>query len=147
MRVLLFVPILVGSALIVGGVISENYVMVGVGFGLGTVASGILVVLKVRGWAADEAERKRIWTSGRPATARVVAISDAPGGSEENPEVDLQLEVRAEGAPPSAIKVRSYISRLAIPRIQPGCEIQVRLDSVDGTKVVIDPGLTPHGLK
>jgi hypothetical protein len=116
--------------------------MVGVGFGLAGVASEIFVVLKVRGWAADEAERKRIWTSGRPATARVVAISEAPGGSDDDPEVDFQLEVRAEGVPPSAIKVRSYVSRLAIPRIQPGCEIQVRLDPADGTKVVIDPGLT-----
>jgi len=40
--------------------------------------------------------------------------------------------------------VRSVIARLAIPRIQPGCEIQVRRDPADGKKIVIDPGLTPH---
>ena len=144
---MLVVPWLMGIALVVGGATSDNPTMIGIGCGLAGVAVVIFIVIKFGEMSHAEAERKRIWKEGRPATARVVAITEAPGGSEDNPEVDLQLEVRAEGAPPSAIKVRSYISRLAIPRIQPGCEIQVRLDSTDGTKAVIDPGLTPYGLK
>jgi hypothetical protein len=139
MRALLFVPGLLGTALIVGGFISETYWMVGAGFGAAGVAAVAMLVLKARDWAAEAAERKRIWTGGTAATARVVAIAEAPGSGEDNPDVDLQLDIAGE-----RVQVRSVISRLAIPRIQPGCEIQVRRDPADGKKIVIDPGLTPY---
>ena len=144
MRPLLFVPGLISQALIVGGFVSENYVMVGVGFSLAGVVLVVLIVLKARDWAAEAAERKRIWTSGKPATARVVNLAKTPRGGEDDPEVDLDLEVRVDGTPPSAVKVRTLISQLAVPRVQPGCEIQVRVDPADGKKLVIDPALTPY---
>ena len=112
MRALLFVPGLLGTALIVGGFISETYGMVGAGFGVAGVAAVGMLVLKAREWAAEAAERKRIWASGTAATARVVAIAEAPGSGDDNPEVDLQLDIAGDN-----VKVRSLISRLAIPRI------------------------------
>ncbi len=144
MRALLFVPGLMGCALIVGGFTSNSNLMVGVGFGLaGFMVVGI-IVLAIRDGSAEAAERRRIWKTGTPATARVIAISEVGGGDDGLPEVDFELEVRVEGAPPAKVKGRSLVSRLAVPRIQPGCEIQVRLDPADAAKVVIDPALTPY---
>ena len=137
MRALLVVPGLMGCALIVGGFVSDSNVMIGVGFGLAGFMVVSLIVLGIRDASAGNAERRRIWKSGTPATARVIALSDV--GGEDNPEVDLELEIHSR-----KVKVRSLISRLAVPRIQPGCEIQVRVDPADGAKVVIDPGLTPY---
>ena len=137
MAPLLFVPGLLGTALIVGGFISETYGMVGAGFGVAGVAAVGMIVLKARDWAAEAAERKRIWTSGRAATAKVIRITEV--GGDDQPDVDLELDIAGQQA-----KVRSVISRLAIPRIQPGCEILVRLDPADAKKIVIDPDLTPY---
>ena len=139
MRALLVVPGLMGCALIVGGFVSDSNVMVGVGFGLAGFMVVSLIVLGIRDASAENAERRRIWKSGTPATARVITLSDV--GGEDNPEVDLELEILSR-----KVKVRSLISRLAVPRIQPGCEIQVRVDPADGNKVVIDPGLTPYSM-
>jgi hypothetical protein len=34
-----------------------------------------------------------------------------------------------------------YVSSLAIPRVQPGCEIDVRVDPADPANLVVDPAL------
>ncbi|RPH39465.1 MAG: hypothetical protein EHM91_12340 [Planctomycetota bacterium] len=143
MRALLVVPGLMGCALVVGGLTSGNDLMAGVGFGLAGSALVAFFALKISDASAVAAERRRIWKTGRPATARVIALSEV-GRGEDHPEADLELEVRVDGAPPATVKVRSLISRLAVPRIQPGCDIQVRLDPAGGSKVVIDPALTPY---
>ena len=145
MRALLVVPGLMGCALVVGGLTSGNDLMAGLGFGLAGLALVSFFALKISDASAVAAERRRIWKNGRPATARVIALSEV-GRGEDHPEADLELEVRVEGAPPATVKVRSLVSRLAVPRIQPGCEIQVRVDPADGNKVVIDPGLTPYSM-
>jgi hypothetical protein len=139
MRAILFVPGLTGTALVVGGFVSETYGMVVAGFGVAGVAAVVMLVLKARDGSAESADRKRIWTSGTAAAARIVAIAEAPGSGEDIPEVDLQLDIAGD-----QVKVRSLISRLAIPRIQPGCEIQVRRDPADLKKIVLDPALTPY---
>lgn len=69
----------------------------------------------------------------------MVAIKEVPGGNEDDPNVDMDLDIDG-----GRLKVTSLIARLAIPRIQPGCEIQVRIDPADGKKIVIDPALTPY---
>ena len=137
MRALLVVPGLMGIALVVGGFTSDNDVMVGVGFGLAGFMLVAILFLGIRDWNSEAAERRRIWKTGTPETARVIALSDV--GGEDDPEVDLELEIRSK-----RVKVRSLISRLAVPRIQPGCEVPVRVDPADGNKVVIDPALTPY---
>ena len=147
MRALLFVPVLLGCALVVGGFTSDSSTMIGIGFGMAGTAFAIFMVLAISDASAAKAERRRIWKTGRAAIARVIAIAEAPGSGEENPEVDLDLEVRGDGAPATTVKVRSLISRLAVPRVQPGCEIQVWVDPADGNKILIDPKLTPYRME
>jgi hypothetical protein len=124
---------------VVGGLTSGSDLMAGIGFGLAGFMVVSMIALGIRDASAASAERRRIWKNGTPAHARVISVVEV--GGEDTPEVDLDLEV---GTPPTRVKVRSLISRVAIPRIQPGCEIQVRVDPADGRRVVIDPGLTPY---
>jgi len=144
MQMLLVVPFLMSIALVVGGGVTDNQTMITIGAVLIGVTVLIFLVIKFGEMSHAQEERKRIWKEGRAATARVIAITEAPGSAEDHPEVDLDLEVRVDGAPPVPGKVRSLISRLAIPRIQPGSEIQVKVDPADAKKIVIDPALTPY---
>lgn len=139
MRALLFVPVLMGCALVVGGFTSGSSPMIGIGFGLAGISFVTFVGLKISDSSAARAERLRIWKTGRVATAKVIAIVEARGDADEIPEVDLDLDLGG-----SQVKVRSLISRLAVPRVQPGCEIQVWVDPADGKKILIDPKLTPY---
>jgi hypothetical protein len=145
MRALLVVPWLMGIALVVGGATSDNGTMMSIGFSLAGVAVVLFLILKGTDLSKENAERRRIWKEGRPATAKILKITEI--GGDDHPDVDLEIEVRADGAPATPVKVRSSISRLAIPRIQPGCEIQVRVDPTDSKKVVIDPELTPYRIE
>jgi hypothetical protein len=80
-----------------------------------------------------------------PATAKVVELSTKGGGLNDNPKIDFELDVTREGEPSFRAQVSVIVSLLAIPRVQPGCEIDVRIDPHDRSKVVIDEKLTYLG--
>src|SRR5262245_19277840 len=108
MRALLVVPFLMGIALVVGGATSDNQTMIGIGCGLvGVAFVGFLVVL-VRDSARNQAERKRIWKEGRPATARVISILQT-GDMNDHPNVDMEVELRVDGAAPEKRKLTCWI--------------------------------------
>ena len=52
-----------------------------------------------------------------------------------------------EGAAPYRVTTRALISMLAIPRIQPGTVIDVRVDRADRARVVVDEQLTAYGYR
>lgn len=64
MRGLLSVPGLMRIALVVGGATSDSDLMIWIGVGLAAVTLIVFLVLKAGDWAAEAAERRRIWTSG-----------------------------------------------------------------------------------
>ena len=66
-------------------------------------------------------------------------------GWSPEPMVDFVLDVAADGGPPRRVSTSAVISQLAIPRVQPGCEIDVRIDPTDAETLVVDPALTPYG--
>ena len=59
--------------------------------------------------------------------------------------VTFQLEVHAPGRAPYAATATTIVSQLAIPRIQPGSTIQVRIDPADPNRVVVDESVTYLG--
>jgi hypothetical protein len=46
---------------------------------------------------------------------------------------------------PYRLSTSAIVSKLAIPRVQPGCEIEVRVDRDDPENLVLDAALTPTG--
>jgi hypothetical protein len=127
--------------LVVIGAVTGNGALIGAAIVLGLVTAIVFITGKVRSSSAARAERERVWAEGTPATATVVSL-DGTGASINNDlEVDLVLDVSAAGRPPYRATVRRYVSPLVIPRVQPGCTLDARVDPADPSTVVLDPEL------
>ncbi len=146
-RALLVIPGTLFWALVIAGATTGNEAMIGIAVAMGVVVAVSVIVVAVRASAAARAGRKRIWETGAAATARVLAIGADGSSFNDHPNVDLQLEVTRDGGTPYKATVRALISQLAIPRIQPGCTIAVRVDPTDPGTMVVDPSLTPYGYR
>jgi hypothetical protein len=87
-------------------------------------------------------DTKRILSTGMPAQALIKQIGESSiGGAltiNEQPYLNLQLEVREGTSPPYTVSLDTIIPRSAVPRFQPGALIPVRIDPADPQKVVID---------
>jgi hypothetical protein len=85
------------------------------------------------------AETKRLQETGVAARARILEIWDTGITVNENPVIGIRAEVtRADGTTYTATIPKSLISRLDIPRFQPGAVVDVRIDPQDSSKVALD---------
>jgi hypothetical protein len=131
--------------LVFAGIFNENGTLLGAAVVLALVTAVIVIRDALRGAAARKAERERVWAVGTPAQAHVVSISTGRGGGfNDHPMIDFVLDVTVGGAPARRLTTSAVISQIAIPRVQPGCEIAVRIDPLDDANLVVDPALTPY---
>ncbi|HSS76699.1 MAG TPA: hypothetical protein VLV54_08125, partial [Thermoanaerobaculia bacterium] len=92
------------------------YLGVTAGF-LASILTGCAVIDRMSGVA----ETKRIQESGVAARARILEIWDTGITVNEDPVIGIRAEVtRADGTTYTASIPKSLISRLDIPRFQPG---------------------------
>ena len=80
-----------------------------------------------------------IMNSGRPARAiikKYTWLGAYVNGN--NPYVELELEVLPENAAAFPGKARGVIGEAAVSKYQPGCEIFVKYDLYDNSKVAVD---------
>jgi hypothetical protein len=144
-RALLFIPGTLFWVLVLGGVFTENNAMIGGAVALFFVTAIAAITMKVRSSATEKAERLLIYTRGTPARARVVNIGTKGGGINGHPNIDFELEVTVPGHDPYRASFTALVSKLAIPRIQPDAQIDVRVDPDDRQRVLLDAALTPYG--
>jgi hypothetical protein len=144
---LMFVPGALMWGLIITGTVTGNTTFIGIGVGVFAVFAAILITRKVKQSGVARKDRLRVWREGEPATAKIISIGTNGGGINDHPRVQMQLEIRREGRAPYQTHTSAIISKLAIPRIQPDCEIQIRIDPNDSTNVLVDAALTPYGYK
>jgi hypothetical protein len=94
-------------------------------------------------------DMKRIMLNGRPAMAVVQQIGENSGGGvmtiNDQPYLNLQLEVHDESRSPYPVSLDTIIPRAAVPQFQPGAKIPVRVDPNDPQQLVIDwnRGISP----
>jgi hypothetical protein len=77
--------------------------------------------------------------SGRPARAIIKKynwLGIYVNGN--NPYIELELEVIPEFSPAFSGKAKGVIAESSVPKYQPGCEIFVKYDLYDNSKVAID---------
>ncbi len=144
--VLLSIPGMLAWGFIIAGFATDNQSLLGVG---GTIMIGmVVIVLTVKGIQAskESKERGELWARGEPGTAKVLKISTGGGGINDHPLVQFELEVSYKGETYKGL-TEGIISQLAIPRIQPGCEIKVIVDPQDRTSILVDEDLTPYGYR
>ena len=85
------------------------------------------------------ADTKRLQEYGVAAQARILEIWDTGITVNQDPVIGIRAEVtRADGSTYTATIPKSLISRLDIPRFQPGSVVDVRIDPQDSSKVALD---------
>ncbi|MCP4657743.1 MAG: hypothetical protein GY856_20235 [bacterium] len=85
-----------------------------------------------------EDEAQEIRAVGVSAQAKVLEIWDTGVTVNENPVVGFRLEVYPQDGPPYEAETKALISRLDIPRIQPGAMLPVKFDPEDPQRVALD---------
>lgn len=106
------------------------------------VVVGLALVLAgcaIRDRFTGEATAREIRAVGLPADAVVVEIWDTGVTVNNDPVVGFVLDVTpADGRPAFQAKTRALVSRLAVPRVQPGARLRVMFDPKDPSRVALD---------
>lgn len=85
------------------------------------------------------AEAKRLQGTGTPANARILEIWDTGITVNDDPVIGMRVEIsRSDGTTYTAAIPKSLISRLDVPRFQPGANVPVRIDPRDPNLVALD---------
>ena len=85
------------------------------------------------------AEARRLQESGVAASARILEIWDTGITVNDDPVIGMRVEIdRPDGTAYPATIPKSLISRLDIPRFQPGATVRVRIDPQDPAIVALD---------
>jgi hypothetical protein len=100
---------------------------------LGIALPLYFVVKLLRG----SAERNRILSTGLPAQATISRIWETGTRVNDRPLVGFELQVWPPGGAPYVAQCSMIVSPLAIPRIQPGATVAVKIDRADASKVAI----------
>jgi hypothetical protein len=143
-RMLLFVPAALVWALLIVGASRENPAIVGLAIALLLATAGALIVRKARAISAQRAAIRWLWMTGEAGRARVLSLGTRGGGVNGHPRVELELDVRLPGRMPYRTSTMALVCKLAVPRIQPECEIEVRVDPADRGCLLIDEALSPN---
>ena len=84
-------------------------------------------------------ETKRLQENGEAASARILEIWDTGITVNDDPVIGLKVEVtRGDGSDYTATIPKSLVSRVDIPRFQPGATVPVRIDPQDPASVALD---------
>lgn len=137
-----FAPGLVVWPLIIIGAVQENWTLIGVGIALAISSLVAGLIIKGLRFTAARAAEARIWHEGAPGIAKVLSISSRGGGMNGHPRVEFELEIQPEAGSAYPARASVIIDKLAIPRVQPGCELQVRVDPSDPSRVALDESVT-----
>jgi hypothetical protein len=95
---------------------------------LTVILGGLSSLLLVVGPILSGLRNRSVRSEGLPAQAKILQIWDTGTTINENPLVRLLLEVHPPGGAIFQAETEQLISRLQIPIIQPGMEIEVKYD-------------------
>lgn len=86
---------------------------------------------------ADGAKAQHLMANGQAGSATITAVRDTGMTIDDNPTVEIDLDVSLAGGAPYAVTHRQTISRIAIPSFQPGATVPVRVDPADRRSLMI----------
>ena len=93
----------------------------------------------------ESRDKERILKEGRSARAKIISLGESSEGIvtvNDQPLATLTLEVYDGNKPPYQAKLETIISRLDVPRFQPGAMLSIKIDSQDPQKIALDPSGT-----
>jgi hypothetical protein len=86
---------------------------------------------------ADGQKSQYLMTNGKQGSATITAIRDTGMTINDNPTVELDLNVSLDGGAPYPVTHKQTISRIAIGSFQPGATVPVRVDPMDPHSLMI----------
>jgi len=108
-------------------------------FAAGTVLAVCLSGCALIDRLSGVAEAKSLQQTGVQASARILQIWDTGITVNNDPVIGMRVEVeRTDGTHYFATIPKSLISRLDIPRFQPGATVPVRFDPQHPARVALD---------
>ena len=86
---------------------------------------------------ADAQKAQHLATNGRSGTATITALRQTGMFVNENPQVEMDLEVNVEGMAPYSATHRQVVAMMAAPQFQPGATVPVKVDPADPTSLIV----------
>ncbi len=98
----------------------------------------VFVVIYLMKLMKKKAEADKVLATGQAATGTVMRLSETGTMINNQPLVNIVLNVQRPGIPPYQVMVQKVISQLEIPRLQPGMTVAVKVDPTNPQSVAID---------
>lgn len=76
--------------------------------------------------------------TGAPAQARILVVRPTGTLINFNPQCQVDMDVYPQNAPPYRVSVLDVVHQLAIPRVQPGLVVPVKIDRGNPMNVALD---------
>ena len=86
---------------------------------------------------AREQKAQHLSVNGRAGTATITALRQTGTFVNENPEVEMDLQVSVDGMAPYEATHRQIIAVIAAPQFQPGSTVPVRVDPADPSSLIV----------
>jgi hypothetical protein len=96
------------------------------------------ILLSVRRDFVSLAQARTLLAEGEPAQAKILKLRDTGTTLNDNPKVELLLEVHPRDRAAYRVETKCYVSRLRISQVQTGAFVAVKIDPQDITKVALD---------
>lgn len=107
---------------------------------ISVVIAIIMTIFAIRvfwGIFRGAAVSRDLLANGLPAQARILRLGETGMYVNNNPAVDIYMEVTAPNLPPYQVKQRMVVSMLRLAAIQPGAVVPVKYDAGDPNRVVL----------
>lgn len=103
------------------------------------VVGGLVVVGVIFAVVTESNKTKRLQESGVRATAQVISASQTGSWAADNPEVELELQIRRDdGAAPYVKKFRQTVPVINQNAVQPGSALRMLVSPTDPDEMMID---------
>jgi hypothetical protein len=80
---------------------------------------------------------RELLEKGEPAPAVILEVRETGLTLNENPALELVLEVRPDGRPPYLARTTALVSRLSVAEYHPGAAVKAVFDPKDASRVAV----------
>jgi hypothetical protein len=87
--------------------------------------------------AADGEKANNLQANGHDGIATITAVRDTGMSVNENPSIEMDLQVQVGGGAPYAVTHQQVVSRIAIANFQPGASVAVKVDPADPQSLIV----------
>lgn len=100
--------------------------------------TGLLLAMWARRWQRGFAEAQRIKATGVPGSARIVGMRQTGVTMNEQPQIELNLEVTTSMQGPYQVVMKEYVPLMLIGTLSSGAPLPVKVDPANPNTVIIE---------